>query len=151
MIATEHGPSGEFGWCCHDEINKIEYGKNYGWPLALGGTETDSLTPPIYNTGTDTWAPSGCKFIKGKEWGAWENKLLVGALRGQRLLILSINSAGAFESFTDTLHGQFQRIRNVIQAPDGSILFTTSNVGTSTPPPLAGDDKIYRLYYETTY
>lgn len=152
MIATEHGPSGEFGWCCHDEINLIQPGKNYGWPLALGGTESDSLTLPIYNTGMDTWAPSGCWFIRGSAWGNWENNFIIGALRGQRLIRVTLSEDGtSLLSINDTLYKQFQRIRNVIQAPDGSIIFTTSNVGTNSPPPLAGDDKIFRLYYELSY
>lgn len=82
MIETEHGPTIEFGWCCHDEINLIEPGKNYGWPLKIGGQETDSLTPAIYQTGFETIAPSGCTFIKGKEWGSWENSFMLGALKG---------------------------------------------------------------------
>ncbi len=143
MLATEHGPSGEFGWCCHDEINLIEPGKNYGWPLALGGTETDSLTPPLAQSGFDTWAPSGCFFVKE---GKWQNSLLVCALKGQRIVRFSLNaSESQITNVADTLQGQFNRLRNIIQAPDGALIFCTSNIGTINPP-LAGDDKIYRLY-----
>jgi len=149
MIATEHGPTGEFGWCCHDEINLIEPGKNYGWPIAMGGTESDSLTPAIYQTGFEVWAPSGCIFIKGAEWGSWENDFIFGALKGQRLVRFEISPDGtsAFNR-QDTLIGTFQRLRNIIQAPDGSLLFSSSNIGTSTPAPLVGDDKIYRMSVE---
>lgn len=143
MLATEHGPTTEFGWCCHDEINLIEPGKNYGWPLAIGGTETDSLTPPLYQSGNDTWAPSGCVFVK--KAGIWQNNLLVAALRGQKIIRFILNPAtGKIISKTDTLQYQFNRIRNIIQSPDGSFIFCTSNIG-SIYPPLAGDDKIYRL------
>jgi glucose/arabinose dehydrogenase len=149
MFATEHGPTIEFGWCCHDEINLIEPGKNYGWPIAIGGTESDSLTPAIYHTGFETLAPSGCTFIKGTEWGAWEGDLILGALKGQRLVRFDISMDGTMAvNRQDTLTGTFQRLRNIVQAPDGSILFSSSNVGTASPPPLAGDDKIYRLYWE---
>jgi glucose/arabinose dehydrogenase len=149
MVATEHGPTLEFGWCCHDEINLIEPGKNYGWPIAIGGTETDSLTPAIYQSGFDTWAPSGCTFIKGKEWGSWESNFIVGALKGQRLIRFEMNaSADAVINKHDTLNGEFLRLRNIIQAPDGSLLFSTSNLGIATPPPLVGDDKIYQMYFE---
>jgi len=144
MLATEHGPSGEFNWCCHDEINLIEPGKNYGWPLALGGTETDSLTPPLIQSGSDTWAPSGCIFIKNGP--IWQNTLLVGALRGQRIIRFTPDQSDTqIISKADTLQDQFNRIRNIVQAPDGSILFCTSNLG-SINPPTPGDDKIYRLY-----
>src|SRR6218665_336804 len=78
MIATEHGPTSEFGWCCHDELNLIEPGKNYGWPVAMGGAESDSLTPAIYQTGFEVFAPSGCTFIHGAEWGEWNGKFIFG-------------------------------------------------------------------------
>lgn len=149
MIETEHGPTTEFGWCCHDEINLIEPGKNYGWPVALGGTETDSLTPPIYQTGYETLAPSGCTFIHGAQWGDWNNDFIFGALKGQRLVRLAISGdGGTMVSRSDTLNGVYQRLRNVIEAPDGALLFSSSNVGTSSPAPLVGDDKIYRMYWE---
>jgi glucose/arabinose dehydrogenase len=148
MIATEHGPTSEFGWCCHDEINLIEPGKNYGWPIAIGGTETDSLTPAIFQTGFEVFAPSGCTFIHGAEWGAWDGKFIFGALKAQRLVSFNISADGTTVSNReDTLVGTYQRLRNVVQAPDGSLLFCSSNVGVATPPPLAGDDKIYRMYW----
>jgi aldose sugar dehydrogenase len=149
MMATEHGPTGEFGWCCNDEINLIEPGKNYGWPITYGGMETDSLTPSIYCTGSDVLAPSGCVFIKGKEWGSWEDDFILAALRGTRLSHFDVDAGGNSVAFRqDTLTGIFQRLRNIIQAPDGSLLFSSSNVGTVSPPPLTGDDKIYRMYWE---
>lgn len=147
MIATEHGPSGEFGWCCHDEINLIEPGKNYGWPLVIGDVNNDTLTDPLYHSGDETWAPSGCTFIEGEEWKDWENNFVLAGLRSQRLIRFKLNASGdQVISKTDTLAGQFQRLRNIIQAPDGSYLFTSSNIGTANPPPLADDDKIYRMY-----
>lgn len=148
MIATEHGPTSEFGWCCHDEINYIQPGKNYGWPLVYGGNETDTLTPPLFHSGFDTWAPSGCTFIKGKQWGAWENCFLVGALRGKRLIRFEMTSSPSVINMKDTLQGVYLRLRNVIQAPDGSILFNTSNVGFQGQPQIPGDDKIYRMSWE---
>ncbi|MGZ3865888.1 MAG: PQQ-dependent sugar dehydrogenase [Bacteroidia bacterium] len=146
MIATEHGPTVEWGWCCHDEINLIEPGKNYGWPYKIGGTETDSLTPAIYQTGMETIAPSGCIFIKGKQWGNWENKFMLGALKGEKLIYCDITLGGAFVSRTDTFTNTYGRLRNVIQGPDGSIYFSSSNVGSPTLQ--VGDDKIYRIAWE---
>ncbi|HWY37292.1 MAG TPA: PQQ-dependent sugar dehydrogenase [Bacteroidia bacterium] len=146
MISTEHGPTTEFGWCCHDEINLIEPGKNYGWPLKIGGTETDSLTPPIYQTGFETIAPSGCTFIKGREWGSWENSFILGALRGEKLIHFDISLSGQFIARHDTLSNVLGRLRNVIQGPDGSLYFSSSNVGSPTQQ--TGDDKIYKLYFE---
>jgi glucose/arabinose dehydrogenase len=146
MICTEHGPTIEWGWCCHDEINLIERGKNYGWPYKIGGTETDSLTPAIYQTGMETIAPSGCTFIRGKQWGSWENKFMLGALKGEKLIYFDITLGGVFVSRHDTLTNVFGRLRNVIQGPDGSIYFSSSNVGSTTLQ--VGDDKIYKLGWE---
>ena len=46
MFATEHGPSGELGLCCHDELNRIEKGSFYGWPFRAGEVETGAGQPP---------------------------------------------------------------------------------------------------------
>jgi glucose/arabinose dehydrogenase len=140
MFATEHGPSGEFGLCCRDEINLILPGKNYGWPIAYGGSESDPLTPSVYQTGNEVLAPSGCAFIHGAEWGDWDGNLIVAALRGKRLVRFRFSNSGSSinTSRADTLKGTYERLRNVIQAPDGSILFSSSN----------GEDKIYRIYWD---
>jgi len=151
MIATEHGPSGEFGWCCNDEINLIKPGKNYGWPLAIGGNETDTLTPPIYTSGWgDTWAPSGGIFITGDTWGDWKDNFILAGLRGQRLIRFVLTpDAMAVVTKIDTLEGVYYRLRNIIQAPDGSLLFSSSNtVAGPGQPILPGDDKIYRMHID---
>lgn len=145
MIETEHGPTTEFGLCCHDEINVIEPGKNYGWPLAIGGTETGTLTPAIYQTGFETIAPSGCTFIHGKEWGNWENTFILGALKAEKLCRFEIGLGGTFIARHDTLVN-LGRLRNVLQGPDGAIYFSSGNVGY--PSQQTGDDKIYRLHWE---
>jgi len=146
MLATEHGPTAEFGLCCHDEINLIEAGKNYGWPLAIAGEEKDSLTLPLIQSGFDTWAPSGCTIVKGKEWAQWRNCLVVATLRGQRLIRFTLNGSNtSVVNAADTFEGSFNRLRNIIQSPDGSLLFSTSNKGYINPLK-ESDDKIYRLY-----
>lgn len=146
MISTEHGPTGEFNLYAHDEINLIEPGKNYGWPLAIGGKETDSLTPAIIQSGDDTWAPSGGTFIRGEQWGSWKNSFIVGALRGERLVRFTMDGNGTKVVSVDSLFSRkYGRLRNIINAPDGSLWFNTSNYGSTDPMPLAGDDKIYRI------
>jgi aldose sugar dehydrogenase len=143
MLATEHGPSIENGWCCHDEINIIKPGLNYGWPLAIGGTEKDSLTPALVQSDFDTWAPSGCAYLD--ETSPWPNTMVVACLRGQKLIRFRLNASGtAIESRSDTLVSVFHRLRNIIEAQDKSLYFCSSNQGVINPPP-AGDDKVYRL------
>ena len=134
MYATEHGPSGDLGWCCHDEVNLVEKGGNYGWPLALGGTEKDSLRQPVSHSGNDTWAPSGCA-VTG-ERALWPGTLAVACLRGQKIIRFRLDSDGrSVTGRSDTLEGTFGRIRNIVEAPDGDIIFCTSN----------GDDQIARI------
>lgn len=138
LYSSDHGPS------AHDEINIIYPGANYGWPL-VQGDETSPLImsfPPLINSGLDTWAPSGITFITQ---GPWEGKLLVATLRGQRLLAISLNEDGTVvENVESLLPNEYGRLREVIQANDGSIYITTSNRdGRGTIQ--AADDKIIRL------
>lgn len=143
MLATEHGPSGESGWFAHDEINIILPGKNYGWPLAKAGTEKDTLTPPLVHSGDDTWAPSGCVWLGPSS--VWPNCLVVAALRGKRLLRIYIDPlTNQVISQKDTLAGTFNRLRNIIEDQDASLIFGSSNLG-SAGSELPNDDKIYKL------
>jgi glucose/arabinose dehydrogenase len=82
LFGTEHGPSGEHG-CCNDEVNLIEKGKNYGWPLIVGDQQRAGLVTPLINSGdNNTWAPSGMTFVSA---GPWKGSLVFGGLRGQSL------------------------------------------------------------------
>lgn len=146
LFATEHGPSGENGWSAHDEINLILPGHNYGWPLALGGTETDSLSPPFLHSGNDTWAPSGCTWLGPSS--IWPNCLVLACLRGKKLIRLYIEpGTNQIAKRADTLVGTFNRLRNITENQDGSLIFGSSNRGSSGSE-LPGDDKIYQLSLE---
>ncbi len=143
MFATEHGPSGEFGWCCHDEVNLIQPGGNYGWPLSYGGLEKDSLIPSVANSGDDTWAPSGCTWLGSSS--LWPNSIVVASLKGERLIRFYLNAQeNGFVSSSDTLKNQFHRLRNVIEMPDGTLYFCTSNIPNGNAA-LPGDDKLFRI------
>ena len=134
MIATEHGPSGDLGSCCHDEVNCIEKGKNYGWPLAHKSEEKAPHTPSIAESGNDTWAPSGCLFTGSSQ--VWQDQLVIACLRGQRFERFTLKADGsAVTGNSDTLYQTFGRLRNIVKAPDGSLVFCTSN----------GDDQILRI------
>jgi glucose/arabinose dehydrogenase len=76
MYETEHGPSGSPGG--HDEINRIEPGKNYGWPTVIGDEKHAGMMNPLYHTGDTAIAPSGIAI-------GLDNQLLIAALRGQKL------------------------------------------------------------------
>jgi glucose/arabinose dehydrogenase len=138
LYASEHGQT------AHDEINMIQPGANYGWPLVQGNEETNEVKvqKPLIHSGEATWAPSGIAFVNQ---GSWRGKLLVAALRGEQLLAISLNGNGtAVMKVESWLRNEYGRLREVIQANDGSIYLTTSNRDGRGNPDIT-DDKIIRL------
>jgi glucose/arabinose dehydrogenase len=138
LWATEHGPSGnESGF---DELNLIEKGKNYGWPVIRGGQTQAGMERPIEHSGpSQTWAPSGMAYKDGK--------LYFSGLRGEALYIATINS-GNTVSLRSYLSRQYGRLRAVVVGPEGDIYLSTSNRdGRGTVK--AGDDKIIRVNPES--
>ena len=138
LYESEHGPT------AHDEINIIKPGANYGWPLAIGDEVSDEIdvVPPLIYSGDTTWAPSGIVFVNQ---GPWQGRLLVANLRGRQLLVLSLNKQGTkVEAIEIELSNEYGRLREVIQAKDGTIYLTTSNQN-GRGNPSAGDDKVIKL------
>lgn len=148
MFASEHGQTFK------DEINVIEKGANYGWPLIEGDagepkqplTGGITLRKPLIHSGTDSWAPCGMTFVTQ---GPWKGELLTANLRGTQVLKLTLGQeatgAGITVKKADTLwKGQFGRLRHVAEGPDGSLYLLTNNRdGRGTPA--ADDDRIIRL------
>lgn len=135
--------SSEHGQTAHDEINIIEAGNNYGWPVIEGGESAEGLVKPLVHSGSETWAPSGITFLRK---GPWARKLLVANLRGEQILKLSLTGTGdkmAVSRIRPLFAGEWGRIRNVYEAPDGSVYVMTHNRdGRGTPSP--EDDRIIR-------
>lgn len=131
LWATEHGRSGVLSGL--DELNIIEMGKNYGWPIIQGDETREGMHAPVIQSGSDdTWAPSGIAFLNGS--------LFFGGLRGEALYEYHIAEG------TLKIHFQkeFGRIRAVALGPDGYLYITTSNTdGRGTPRD--GDDKLIRI------
>lgn len=135
LWATEHGPSGGSLGTGNDELNKIEIGKNYGWPEIQGSEAREGMVTPIINSGINTtWAPAGAAIIG--------NSLFFGGLRGQALYKLDITNptSGA----TPYFKGKYGRIREVIVGPDNMLYITTSNKDGRGIPGLK-DDKIIKI------
>lgn len=134
----------EHGQTAHDEINIIQVGANYGWPIVQGNEQVAGviMQMPLIHSEEETWAPSGIAFV---DQGPWQGVLLVATLRGQQLLAISLNEDGTeVENVRSWLKNEYGRLREVIQGKDGSIYLTTSNMdGRGNPS--AGDDKIIRL------
>lgn len=145
--------SSEHGQTAHDEINLIEPGANYGWPLIQGDATQvkpadeakkgpGPLKRPIVHSKDVTWAPSGITFVTK---GPWRGNLLAANLRGTQVLRIVLTADGAgVHAVEPLLHDELGRIRDVVEAPDGSIYVLTNNRdGRGTPA--ADDDKIIRL------
>ena len=131
---TEHGPSGAGSG--YDEINLIEPGKNYGWPVIQGDETQEGMISPVLQSGGDeTWAPSGVQFLGGY--------LYFSGLRGTTLYRAKING-DRLEELTRFLVGEYGRLRAVRLGPDGALYLTTSNRDGRG---LAGqgDDKLLRV------
>jgi glucose/arabinose dehydrogenase len=141
LWADEHGPQGG------DELNRIEPGKNYGWPvigfgvnyttgLAIHkGTHRDDMEQPV-----KIWVPSigisGMMFYTGDKFPQWRGNLFIGGMNGQQLSRLTLNDRRVANE--ETLVQQMGRIRDIRQGPDGFIYLVTDNrEGAATP--------IYRL------
>jgi aldose sugar dehydrogenase len=150
LFAIDHGPSmlpHEEGRHGRDELNVIEPGFNYGWPVESGLQEHHTFAPPIRDW-TPGIAPGGLAFYRGTLFG-WENSFLVSGLRGQQLRRVEVGPAGdspGWRVVSDEvlLLGQFGRIRAVRAGPDGAIYLTTSN-RDGRGVPMETDDRLLRL------
>jgi glucose/arabinose dehydrogenase len=148
MYASEHGPTGEAGLCCHDEVNLIERGQFYGWPVfageadAVGGEAPRESIFPIVESGEETWAPSGLAVHQGADG---RTELLVAQLAGERLMrVVLERGEGREVARTGTALDGFGRMRAVDVGPDGCLYATTSNTDLYGDP-RAGDDRLLRI------
>jgi glucose/arabinose dehydrogenase len=123
----------EFGQDRWDEINRIEKGRNYGWPLVEGAGRDGRYTDPELTWPPDQASPSGAAIAGGSLW--------VAALRGERLWQIPLGHSGEVGMPVAHFAGDYGRLRAVVRTPGGSLWCTTSNRdGRGNPGP--GDDKI---------
>jgi len=120
LWATEHGPTGG------DEINVIDPGHNYGWPIVSSGIDSVLKFEP-FHPGMDsplvTWtpaiAPSGIEFYTGEGFPCWKNNLFLACLGGQQLRRLETD--GDRVTHQEILFKEFGRVRDVVTGPDGAL------------------------------
>lgn len=120
---SEHGPQGG------DEINLLQAGRNYGWPLitygeeygggVIGPTHGAGLEQPVLQW-TPAIAPSGIMFYEGSAFPAWKGSLFVAALAGQQLRRLQLED-GRVIAQQSLLVEAGHRLRDVEQGPDSFI------------------------------
>lgn len=134
LWSTEHGRSGAFSG--YDEVNLIERGVNYGWPVIQGNEMREGMRIPAAHSGaTTTWAPASALYYDGS--------LFFGGLRGEALYEAVLDGPTVIE-VKEYFKGEFGRIRTVRLGPDGFFYITTSN-RDGRGEPQTGDDRIIRI------
>ena len=127
----------EFGQNTWDELNLIQAGQNYGWPVVEGVDGDDRFVDPVAQWSTDEASPSGIAFVR--------DTVFMAALRGERLWQIPVQN-GTAGSPADFAVGEFGRLRHAEVAPDGSLWVLTNNTARGTPR--EGDDRILRVTLE---
>ena len=127
LWSTEHGPQGG------DELNIVQAGKNYGWPVASYGREYAPdgalVSPHPTKEGIEEpmliWAPSigvsGLIVYTGDAFPQWKGHVFAGALSGLALHRLAFNEKGGLLGREALLTQSRLRVRDVRQGPDGGI------------------------------
>ena len=132
LWSIEHGPQGG------DELNRIQPGLNYGWPVVgygvnygsgtsiHEGTQRDEMESP-----THFWipsiAPSGLMVYDGDRFPGWRGSTFVGGMAGQQLARVTLG--GPLRSSEETLLYGLGRVRDVRQSPDGYIYVAIEDRG----------------------
>ncbi|HYX19877.1 MAG TPA: PQQ-dependent sugar dehydrogenase [Thermoanaerobaculia bacterium] len=145
LVETEHGPSGFDGPGGGDEVNIVEAGKNYGWPVVHHRASHEGMVSPILEY-TPAVAPSGASFSRGDLLPTFRGDFFFATLRGERLIRVRFDPANPrrVAETEELLRGVYGRLRDVVSGPDGALYVATSNRdGRGRPRP--GDDRILRI------
>ncbi len=125
----EHGTNGG------DELNLVEKGKNYGWPVVAYGEEysgqpiagavtaSEGTEQPVYYW-DPVIAPSGAQFYTGDVFPAWKGNLFVGGMKDHKLVRLTLDN-NRVTGEEHLLADRGQRVRDVRQGPDGALYVVT--------------------------
>lgn len=128
----EHGPRGG------DEINLIKKGRNYGWPVISYGkeywgpfavgeaTHKEGMEQPV-TTYIPSIAPGSLMLYTGDKFPQWQGNLFAGALKLQHLNRIVLNADGKVTHEERLLESLNERIRALVQGPDGLIYFSTDS------------------------
>ena len=146
IYSSEHGPNTD------DEVNRIEAGRNYGWPNVEGYCDlsaeatfcaANNVREPL-TAWTPTIAPAGLSYYDHPAIPGWRGSLLLAVLKGSKLTQLTLDAAGGtIPTRTDYLTG-FGRLRAICVSPQGRVYVGTSN-RDGRGNPAATDDRILVL------
>lgn len=131
IFESEHGPMGG------DELNLIQPGLNYGWPVISYGinyngtkftdiTEKEGMEQPL-TYWVPSIAPCGMTFVKGDRYPAWKNNIMIGSLRFQYLGRVVLD--GHQVTHQEKLLEGIGRVRNVVMSPDGFVYVAIETPG----------------------
>jgi glucose/arabinose dehydrogenase len=126
----------EFGSNDWDELNLIEKGKNYGWPLVEGSGEGDGLTNPKVVWRTSEASPSGLAY--------WQGDLWMAGLRGERLWQIPLHGTETGDPVAH-FQGQYGRLRTVVVSSDGRSLLMTGSNTDGRGDARKGDDRLLQV------
>ena len=126
----------EFGQDTFDELNRIEPGANYGWPMHEGVAGAAGFADPVMTWATDDASPSGIAAVG--------DTVFLAGLRGERLWIIDTDGGEMVGEPIAVLAGEQGRLRDAAAAPDGSLWVLTSNTD-GRGAPRTGDDVLLRL------
>ena len=128
---AEHGPRGG------DELNLVEKGKNYGWPLITYGINYDEtpITDKTAQEGLEQpvtyWVPSiapcGMTQVKSDRYDGWKDNFLIGALAHQHVARVVVENEKYVSQ--EKLLDKVGRVRAVVESPDGYIYLATEGPG----------------------
>jgi len=126
----------EFGQNTWDELNLIEPGRNYGWPVVEGIANRAGFVDPLRQWTTAEASPSGIAV-------GTDGAIYMAALRGESLWRIPLNGPGRTGTPERLLQERYGRLRTVMSAPDGRLWLVTNNTFRGAPRP--GDDRIVAL------
>ena len=131
LYDIEHGPKGG------DELNKVEKGKNYGWPVITWGInydgkpisdlqEKEGMVQPL-RYWVPSIAPCGAIIVTGDKYPNWKNNLLIGALAMTHVARVEMEDQKYVKE--EKLLDKMGRVRAIAQSPDGFVYVATENPG----------------------
>lgn len=125
IVLADHGPSGELARRGHDEISIAKLGENLGWPTIWGCETRAGMVAPLV-VFKDAVPPGGAVIVRGDAIPGWKGSFVVASLGATSLHRFALDGSRitAHEVYLRGTHG---RLREVANAPDGSLWVTTSN------------------------